>query len=120
MKVSTTTSVVGLSQLLSGQESGAVVVVVVVVSPRQIFDPGCIIDGHGSEAEVWGHAGMVIDCNTTLSPLSLFYYHMIILFNWIWNLLWNFLLFLAGSISENTIDNVQHDDVLLLKNLQKN
>ena len=43
---------VGLSQLLSGQESGTVVVVVVVVSPRQIFDPGCIIDGHGSEAEV--------------------------------------------------------------------
>ena len=40
---------VGLSQLLSGQESGTVVV---VVSPRQIFDPGCIIDGHGSEAEV--------------------------------------------------------------------
>ena len=39
---------VGLSQLLSGQESGTVV----VVSPRQIFDPGCIIDGHGSEAEV--------------------------------------------------------------------
>ena len=51
MKVSTTTSVVGLSQLLSGQESGTVVVVV-VVSPRQIFDPGCIIDGHGSEAEI--------------------------------------------------------------------
>ena len=54
MKVSTTTSVVGLAQLLSGQKSGTVVVVVVVVvvSPRQIFDPGCIIDGHGSEAEV--------------------------------------------------------------------
>ena len=68
MKVSTTTSVVGLSQLLSGEES--VTVVVVVVSPRQIFDPGCIIDGHGSEAEVWGHAGMVIDCNTIHFPHS--------------------------------------------------
>lgn len=42
---------VGQSQLLSGQES-LTVVVVVVVSSRQIFDPGCIIDGHGSEAEV--------------------------------------------------------------------
>ena len=49
MKVSTATSVVGQSQLLSGQES---LTVVVVVSSRQIFDPGCIIDGHGSEAEV--------------------------------------------------------------------
>ena len=118
MKVSTTTSVVGLSQLLSGEES--VTVVVVVVSPRQIFDPGCIIDGHGSEAEVWGHAGMVIDCNTIHFPHSHCFTIIWLYFLTEFETYCEIFHFFTGSISENTIDNVQHDDVLLLKNLQKN